>query len=77
MDARLNYFADPTAGKALKYFMSAGKALKGSPLPGRMSTKAIAPWWRARIEPNHGAPPAARHTHRPPSAGTRPRDLVT
>ncbi|MFJ4616679.1 carboxymuconolactone decarboxylase family protein [Streptomyces sp. NPDC088812] len=33
MDARLNYFAGPTAGKALKYFMSAGKALKDSPLP--------------------------------------------
>ncbi|MFE4757463.1 carboxymuconolactone decarboxylase family protein [Streptomyces mirabilis] len=33
MDARLNYFADPTAGKALKYFMSAGKALKDSLLP--------------------------------------------
>ncbi|MGN5377914.1 carboxymuconolactone decarboxylase family protein [Streptomyces lasalocidi] len=32
MDARLNYFASPTAGKALKYFMSAGKALKDSPL---------------------------------------------
>jgi AhpD family alkylhydroperoxidase len=33
MDARLNYFASPTAGKALKYFMSAGKSLKDSPLP--------------------------------------------
>jgi AhpD family alkylhydroperoxidase len=33
MNARLNYFADPTAGKALKHFMSAGKALKDSPLP--------------------------------------------
>jgi AhpD family alkylhydroperoxidase len=33
MDARLNYFADPTASKVLKYFMSAGKALKDSPLP--------------------------------------------
>ncbi|WP_326819254.1 carboxymuconolactone decarboxylase family protein [Streptosporangium sp. NBC_01756] len=33
MDARLNYFADPTAGKALKHFMSAGKALRDSPLP--------------------------------------------
>ncbi|RKR92914.1 AhpD family alkylhydroperoxidase [Micromonospora pisi] len=33
MDARLNYFADPTAGKVLKYFMAAGKALKDSPLP--------------------------------------------
>ncbi|MFF3686360.1 carboxymuconolactone decarboxylase family protein [Streptomyces sp. NPDC002187] len=33
MDARLNYFASPTAGKALKYFMSAGKTLKDSPLP--------------------------------------------
>ncbi|MFD8543230.1 carboxymuconolactone decarboxylase family protein [Streptomyces sp. NPDC059649] len=33
MDARLNYFASPTAGKALKYVMSAGKALKESPLP--------------------------------------------
>ncbi|WP_433371682.1 carboxymuconolactone decarboxylase family protein [Streptosporangium sp. CA-115845] len=33
MDARLNYFTDPTAGKVLKYFMSAGKALKDSPLP--------------------------------------------
>ncbi|WKX73684.1 carboxymuconolactone decarboxylase family protein [Streptomyces sp. XD-27] len=33
MDARLNFFADPTAGKVLKYLMSAGKALKDSPLP--------------------------------------------
>ncbi|MER8084909.1 carboxymuconolactone decarboxylase family protein [Streptomyces sp. NPDC094048] len=33
MDARLNYFADPIAGTALKYFMSAGKALKDSRLP--------------------------------------------
>ncbi|MFI1735092.1 carboxymuconolactone decarboxylase family protein [Streptomyces acidicola] len=33
MDARLDYFASPTAGKILKYFMSAGKALKDSPLP--------------------------------------------
>ncbi|MFJ9587851.1 carboxymuconolactone decarboxylase family protein [Streptomyces acidicola] len=33
MDARLNYFASPTAGKILKYFMSAGKTLKDSPLP--------------------------------------------
>ncbi|MEV0756738.1 carboxymuconolactone decarboxylase family protein [Streptosporangium sp. NPDC050280] len=33
MDARLNYFADPTAGKILKHFMAAGKALKESPLP--------------------------------------------
>ncbi|MGW1755867.1 carboxymuconolactone decarboxylase family protein [Streptomyces mirabilis] len=33
MDARLDYFAGPTAAKALKHFMSAGKALKDSPLP--------------------------------------------
>ena len=33
MDARLNFFADPTAGKALKHIMSAGKALKDSTLP--------------------------------------------
>ncbi|MFJ4869489.1 carboxymuconolactone decarboxylase family protein [Streptomyces sp. NPDC088757] len=33
MDARLNHSAGPTAGKALKHFMSAGKALKDSPLP--------------------------------------------
>ncbi|MEW9531927.1 carboxymuconolactone decarboxylase family protein [Microbispora sp. NPDC049125] len=33
MDARLDYFADPTAGRILKHFMSAGKALKDSPLP--------------------------------------------
>ncbi|MFH8799315.1 carboxymuconolactone decarboxylase family protein [Streptomyces sp. NPDC017936] len=33
MDARLDYFASPTAGKALKYFMSAGRTLKDSPLP--------------------------------------------
>ncbi|MEU4409771.1 carboxymuconolactone decarboxylase family protein [Streptosporangium sp. NPDC023963] len=33
MDARLNYFTDPTAGKILKHFMAAGKALKESPLP--------------------------------------------
>ncbi|MEV7405231.1 carboxymuconolactone decarboxylase family protein [Streptomyces sp. NPDC091267] len=33
MDARLNYFASPTAGKALKYLMSAGRTLKDSALP--------------------------------------------
>jgi AhpD family alkylhydroperoxidase len=33
MDARLNYFADPTAGKAIKHFMSAGKTLRESSLP--------------------------------------------
>ncbi|MFJ7199862.1 MULTISPECIES: carboxymuconolactone decarboxylase family protein [unclassified Streptomyces] len=33
MDARLNYFASPTAGKALKHLMSAGKAIKDSSLP--------------------------------------------
>ncbi|MET9463038.1 carboxymuconolactone decarboxylase family protein [Streptomyces canus] len=33
MDARLNYFASPNPGKALKYLMSAGRALKESPLP--------------------------------------------
>lgn len=34
MDARLNYFAGPNPGKALKHFMSAGKALKEEyPLP--------------------------------------------
>ncbi|MFH8573728.1 carboxymuconolactone decarboxylase family protein [Streptomyces sp. NPDC017993] len=33
MEARLNYFASPTAGKAFKYFMSLGKVLKESPLP--------------------------------------------
>lgn len=33
MDARLNLFTSPTAGKVLKYFMSAGRALKESPLP--------------------------------------------
>ncbi|GAB7109872.1 carboxymuconolactone decarboxylase family protein [Streptomyces phaeofaciens JCM 4814] len=32
MDARLNYFANPTAGKALKYLMSAGRELKALPL---------------------------------------------
>ncbi|OEJ37448.1 alkylhydroperoxidase [Streptomyces agglomeratus] len=33
MDARLNYFASPTAGKIFKHIMSAGKVLKDSPLP--------------------------------------------
>jgi AhpD family alkylhydroperoxidase len=33
MDTRLNYFASPTAGKALKHLMSAGKVIKDSPLP--------------------------------------------
>ncbi|WP_328972692.1 carboxymuconolactone decarboxylase family protein [Streptomyces sp. NBC_00239] len=33
MDARLNYFAGPNPGKALKHLMSAGRALKESPLP--------------------------------------------
>ncbi|BFV58521.1 carboxymuconolactone decarboxylase family protein [Kitasatospora sp. CMC57] len=33
MNARLNLFADPTAGKAVKHLMAAGKVLKDSPLP--------------------------------------------
>ncbi|MFI9642185.1 carboxymuconolactone decarboxylase family protein [Micromonospora sp. NPDC051925] len=33
MDARLNFLAEPTAGKALKHMMSAGRALKESSLP--------------------------------------------
>jgi AhpD family alkylhydroperoxidase len=33
MDARVNYFTDPTAGKVMKHVMSAGWALKESPLP--------------------------------------------
>ncbi len=33
MDARLNYLAAPSAGKAIKHFMAAGKALKESSLP--------------------------------------------
>ena len=33
MDARLNYFASPTAAKALKHLMAAGRMLKESPLP--------------------------------------------
>ncbi|MFE2545934.1 carboxymuconolactone decarboxylase family protein [Actinacidiphila glaucinigra] len=33
MDARLDYFADPTAGKALKHFMAVGRAFKESSLP--------------------------------------------
>ncbi|MEV6782003.1 carboxymuconolactone decarboxylase family protein [Streptomyces sp. NPDC051098] len=33
MDARLDYFASPTAGKVIKYVMSAGKELKDGPVP--------------------------------------------
>ncbi|MET9958775.1 carboxymuconolactone decarboxylase family protein [Streptomyces sp. NPDC006326] len=33
MDARLNVFGSPTAGKVLKHFVSAGKALGDSTLP--------------------------------------------
>jgi AhpD family alkylhydroperoxidase len=33
MDTRLNFAADPTAGKVLKYFMSIGRVLRESPLP--------------------------------------------
>lgn len=33
MDARLNFFASPTAGKALKHLMAAGKVIKESSLP--------------------------------------------
>ncbi|MGW2335801.1 carboxymuconolactone decarboxylase family protein [Streptomyces sp. NPDC001685] len=33
MDARLNLFASPTAGKAFKHFMAVGRELKASPLP--------------------------------------------
>lgn len=35
MDARLNYFADPAAGKILKHVMAAGKLIKESPVPAR------------------------------------------
>ncbi|MFS4096380.1 carboxymuconolactone decarboxylase family protein [Streptomyces sp. AF1A] len=34
MEARLNYFADPGAGKALTHLMAAGRAVRESPLPG-------------------------------------------
>ncbi|WP_262063686.1 carboxymuconolactone decarboxylase family protein [Streptomyces sp. STR69] len=33
MDARLNFFASPTAGKAAKQFMAVGRSLKHSELP--------------------------------------------
>lgn len=33
MDARLNVFSSPTAGKALKHIVSASKAVSDSPLP--------------------------------------------
>ncbi|QKW22621.1 carboxymuconolactone decarboxylase family protein [Kitasatospora sp. NA04385] len=33
MGARLDYFADPAAGKVLKYAMAAGRELKALPLP--------------------------------------------
>jgi AhpD family alkylhydroperoxidase len=33
MNARLDYFANPTMAKGLKHFMSVGKELKNSPLP--------------------------------------------
>ncbi|MFD8733901.1 carboxymuconolactone decarboxylase family protein [Streptomyces sp. NPDC059618] len=33
MEARLNYFADPTAGRVFKHLMSAGKLLTDSALP--------------------------------------------
>ncbi|MCX4612835.1 MULTISPECIES: carboxymuconolactone decarboxylase family protein [Streptomyces] len=33
MDARLNYYGNPLAGKALKHFLSASKALSDSTLP--------------------------------------------
>ncbi|KAB7834021.1 carboxymuconolactone decarboxylase family protein [Streptomyces mobaraensis] len=33
MNARLDYFASPTAGKIMKQFMAVGRALKDSPLP--------------------------------------------
>ncbi|GAA0486917.1 carboxymuconolactone decarboxylase family protein [Streptomyces sp. NPDC046215] len=33
MDARLDLFADPIAGKILKHFLAIGKAMQESPLP--------------------------------------------
>ncbi|MEU6303090.1 carboxymuconolactone decarboxylase family protein [Streptomyces chartreusis] len=33
MDARLNFFADPVTGKALKHVMAAGRVVKESALP--------------------------------------------
>ncbi|MFC0599853.1 carboxymuconolactone decarboxylase family protein [Streptomyces palmae] len=33
MDARLDFFADPTGGRTLKHFMSAGKTIQESSLP--------------------------------------------
>jgi hypothetical protein len=36
MDARLNLFGNPTAGKILKYIGSAGKVVSDSTLPAAM-----------------------------------------
>ncbi|RAG82753.1 carboxymuconolactone decarboxylase family protein [Streptacidiphilus pinicola] len=36
MDARLDFFAAPVSGKALKYFMSAGKVIKEAGLPAEL-----------------------------------------
>ncbi|MBD0694635.1 carboxymuconolactone decarboxylase family protein [Streptomyces sp. CBMA123] len=36
MDARLDFFAAPVSGKALKYFMSAGKVIRESGLPASL-----------------------------------------
>lgn len=33
MNARLNYFSNPVAGKAIKYFMACGREVKDLPLP--------------------------------------------
>jgi hypothetical protein len=69
MDARLNYFAGPNSGKALKYFMSVGKALKQAPLSGR-------PRCGRRLGPGPPpctGPPPACHA-KPPAAPAPPAD---
>lgn len=65
MDARLNYFAAPTAHSALKHFMAAGKALKESSLPD--STQELVALRVSQI--NGCAPCIDMHTKEAAAAG--------
>ncbi len=53
MNARLNYFTSPIAGKTLKHLMPAGKALKNTSLPLATQELVGQPDQRLRRLPGH------------------------
>lgn len=61
MDARLDYLAQPAAGRILSHFMSAGKELKDTPLPA--ATQELV---ALRVSQTGGCAAFGLHTEEPP-----------